>query len=175
MGTKDTIQVASLPGLEPEEQPITREVDLPIAVKGSLTGETLGALPAQAQIGGSAGEFAANLRKICGNCKHFDQIKAQKTFLEYSDTPSGQQELANLRANLLFLEEDPHAAMAQLGYCHAFSEIRKVDVIVHPLGHCPDTSYGFGDLFKPIDRAAEARGDHGYDQIMQQASGKIIL
>lgn len=175
--SNDTLTIGSVPGLEPEEQPVTREVDLPITVKGNLTGTALGALSGQAQITESAHEFASNLKKICSNCKHFDKTAAQKVFAEHAETPEGRAELVNLGSSILQMDPtgDLSEHMAHLGKCHAFSEIRGVDVIVHPLGHCPDTSFGFGDLFKPIDKAAEVRGAKGYDQIMQQASGKIIL
>jgi hypothetical protein len=176
--SKDILKVASLPGVEPEEQPVTREVDLPITARGNLTGESLGTLAGAAEITETAGTFAQSLRKICSNCKHFDRAAAQRLFAKQALTPEGKKELINLGVNILQMDPgaDLEASMRELGRCAAFSEARAPDdVIVHPLGHCPSDHYGFGDLFKPIDRAAEARGDKGYDLIMQQAAGKVIL
>lgn len=175
MSDKDILKIASIPGLEPEEQPVTREVDLPINVRGSLSGESLGSLSGNAQITESAGAFAANLRRICSNCRHFDKAAAQKVFAKYAETDAGKEELVNLGVNILQMNPDADLmdAMRELGRCGAFSEVRSADVIVHPLGHCPTQTEGFGDFFKPIDRAAVVRGDRGYDQIMKQAAGKI--
>lgn len=178
----DVLKIATIPGLEPEEQPVTREVDVSINVRGSITGETLGALGSQVAITETALDFAQNLKRICVNCKHFDRPKALEVFQEAIKTSDGRAELGNLRARLLDsdnLSATPDevftvdSELAQLGVCRAISEITKSDVIVHPLGHCPVETYG--DNFRPIDRAASKRGDAGYDQIMQQAAGKIVL
>jgi hypothetical protein len=180
--SKDLLHVAALPGLEPEEQPVTREVDLSIALKGDKTSESLGRINSTAQITKPAHEVAAGLRRICANCKHFDQAKAREVFAEADKTQEGKTELQNLYANLIASDDLSKATLLRsvddlypLGFCHAFSKVG-TDVIVHPLSHCPTESshLGFSDQFTPIDRAAEKRGDLGYDEIMKRAAGKVI-
>lgn len=175
---KDVLHVASIPGLAPEEQPVTREVDLTIDVRGNITRTVLGQMNSQVQITKPALEVAQGLRRICSNCAHFDQVKAQQVFQDAAKTQEGQTELRNLYANLLATDNlsgsigTPQLdALAPLGYCHAFSAPGK-DVIVHPLSNCPTQTPGFGDRFEAIDRAAIKRGDRGYDQIMKAAEGK---
>ena len=173
---KDVLHIANIPGVEPEEQPVTREVDLSIGVKGSLTGETLGQMNSSAQITRSALEVATGLRRICANCKHFDQIKARAVFEEASKTQDGQIELRNLYSNLMGIAAPLNVVIDDLyplGFCHAFSSLGK-DMIVHPLSNCPTESahLGFSDQFQPLDRSAIRRGDLGYDAIMKRAAGE---
>lgn len=181
MSNRDLLHVGRLPGLEPEEQPVTREVDLAVDVKGSISGERLGQLNTIAQITKPAHEVATRLRRICFNCKHFDQDKARRVFEEAQKTQEGQTELRNLYGNLNPVGGLPRPAtftptvgdLYPLGYCHAFSSPGK-DMIVHPLSNCPTESphLGFGDRFEALDRSAVKRGDAGYDQIMKRAEGK---
>lgn len=180
MSNKDVLHIANVPGLEPEEQPVTREVDLSVDVRGDKTGAALGQLTTSAQITKTAQEVASGLRRICANCKHFDQIKAQQVFEEANKTQEGQTELRHLYSNLIASDNLSGTALLKsiddlypLGYCHAFSK-PGTDVIVHPLSNCPTESphLGFSDQFQPIDRAAKKRGDLGYDSIMNRAAGK---
>jgi hypothetical protein len=166
---KDIIRISQIPGLEPEEQPITREADIQIPLRGSLTGESLGVINSQFEETQSAHEFTEGLKRTCINCKHFDNVRAQQLFIESSRTADGQRELNNLKANLLQMDlgsddDDLDSGMTQLGLCRAITEIDKKDTIVHPLGTCPVETYG--DNFKAIDRAAERRVEKLRDSIL---------
>lgn len=165
---KDIIRVSQIPGLEPEEQPVTREADIQIPLRGSITGETLGAISTQFEETQSAHEFTEGLKRTCLNCKHFDNAKAQELFTESAKTADGQRQLNNLKVNLLQMDLGPHddfdSGMSQLGLCHAITEIDHKDTIVHPLGTCPVETYG--DNFKAIDRAAERRVEKLRDSIL---------
>lgn len=176
----DIIKIASIPGLEPEEQPLAREVDAQIDVRGSRDGSMLGQMNSQVQSVSTAGEFANNLKRVCTNCKHFDVPKAQEVFAESSKSPDGRKELNNLRANLIVMsgapigddgQADTDYALSCMGVCRAISEITKSDMIVHPLGFCPVETYG--DNFKPVDRAAAKRGEAARDGILLRADGRI--
>ena len=171
---KDIIRVSQIPGLEPEEQPVIRETDIQVPVKGSITGETLGTVGTRYEQTQSAHEFTENLKRICVNCKHFDNVAAQTKFLESAKTAEGQRELNNLKANLLQMDlgpdnDDLDSGMSQLGLCHAITEITKVDTIVHPLGSCPVQTYG--DNFRAIDREAERRVNKLRDSILLGRDG----
>lgn len=178
MVDKDILKVAHIPGLEPEEQPTTREVEISLDVKGSRDGRVLGQVGSQIEITKPAGDVARELRHACANCKHFDTTKAMALFLEKEKTPDGQQELRNLKANLLQVSGANLSTLGSsaslddlkdLGYCHAWSSTDN-EVITHPLGNCPTRDWG--DRFEPIDRAAEKRGDKAYDKILKIAEGK---
>lgn len=178
---KDVLKIAHIPGVEPEEQPTVREVDVAIDVRGSQDGKVLGQFGSQVEIAKPAGQLASEVRKFCINCKHFDQHKAMAVFLEAEKTAEGQQELRHLKANLLQLGGSNLSTVGSygslddfrdLGYCHAWSSVGK-DMIVHPLSNCPTESPGWGDRFEAIDRAAKKRGGKAYDEIMLRAEGKI--
>lgn len=183
MTDRESLSIGAIPGLEPEEQPVVREVATSVALRGDKTGELLGRLNSRVEITKSAHEVASGLRRICANCKNFDRDKAQQIFSAAKLTQDGQVELRNLHSNLVAENlsggamglsiDDVVNACWMLGYCHAFSKVDN-DVIVHPLSNCPTESphLGFSDRFEPIDRAAVKRGDAGYDQIMEAAQGK---
>ena len=184
---KDVLHIAAIPGLEPEEQPVTREAEVAVAVRGNRTGEILGHMNSATHITKTASEVAGEFRRLCGNCQHFDQRKALELFAQKTQTKDGQIELMRLHAQLIASDNlsaeaagflPTLADLAPLGYCHAVSADRtaktggQVDMIVHPLGGCATRDYG--DFFKPIDRAAARRGDKAYDHIMQKAEGKNL-
>lgn len=180
MSEKDILRIGSLPGLEPEEQPTVREVEVAVDVRGSANGQTLGRMGSQVEIAKTAGQLASELRHLCTNCKHFDTAKAMEVFAASEKTEEGQQELRNLKANLLQLSGSNLTAQGSygslddfrgLGYCHAWSSAGR-DMIVHPLGNCPTETPGWEDRWAPIDRAAEKRGDKAYDGILKRAEGK---
>lgn len=178
--SKDILKVANLPGLEPEEQPTVREVSVEVDVRGSVDGATVGRMGSQVEIAKTAGQLAQELRHLCVNCKHFDPLKAMVLFAEKEKTQDGQQELRNLKANLLQLSGSNLSALGSygslddfrgLGYCYAWSDATN-DLITHPFSNCPTETPGWEDRFEPIDRAAEKRGDRAYDGILKRAEGK---
>lgn len=174
----DIIRVANIPGLEPEEQPLAREADSAIPLRGNLTGEVLGNMNSTTEVMTTAGEFASNLKRVCANCKHFDTKRAQEVFAESTKTPEGRKELNHLKANLITTQgvaivdgdHDVESALSAMGVCHVISDITRTDVITHPLSFCPVQTYG--DNFKPIDRAAAKRGEQGRDKILRLAEGR---
>lgn len=181
MASTDILKVASLPGLEPEEQPTVREVGIEVGVKGSRDGKLLGTMGSQVEINKTAGQLASELRHLCTNCKHFDAVKAMAIFMAAEKTEEGRQELKHLRVNLLQLSganlvsaipSNPLDDFRGLGYCHAWSSAGN-DMIVHPLGNCPTESEGWEDRWAPKDLDAEKRGDKAYDGILKRAEGKI--
>lgn len=186
MRVKDTIRVGGALSdgegnkLEPEQQPVTRTVELPAPAVGTETG-TLGTMRGAIEIVQPAGIFADDLRTKCCNCVHFDNpgFLAAKKRLE--GTAEGRKQLHVLRAALLDTgnasvrdmhaddegDFNPDHALSTMGLCRALSELAKDEVAVHPLANCPEGA----NLFKARDMSADRRGSIAYDAIMRSADG----
>lgn len=187
MAIKDTIRVGGALSdadgnkLEPEQQPVTRTVEMPAEARGTETGR-VGSMRGTIEIVQPAGIFAEDLRTKCCNCAHFDNPGFLLAKRRLESTAEGRRELNNLRAALLdtgnMAVRDMHAdeegdmnaehALSTMGLCRAWGEIQKDEVAVHPLANCPSEQ----NLFKARGVEADRRGSMAYDSIMRAADGE---
>ncbi len=172
--------------LEPEEAPAERRLVLDGTVTGNLTGESLGEMQSAVTIQKPALEFAQEVSKTCGKCKHFDQMAWLNLKMLWEGSSDGVRRLNEMRMNILqisndrlaeydeFGERSAEQTLLCMGVCHPLTEeisaLEKAPepVIVHPIGGCPQ---GY-DYFEADSTEAEKLAASAFDKIMFAASGE---
>lgn len=187
--------------LEPEEQLVRREVTIEAPVKHGFgaVGTDVGNIPATIVTDQTAGEQAAAMRALCGNCKHFrnDLWLRDLAKADAPGAPIEKRRMVNkIRAAIIQTQNvkvtdmaagadgdiDVEHALRQTGYCMAlyayFKNAGKADqeamTLVHPLSSCPQDVRSVGSPygFFQASREGKEAGDRNHDAIMQRAAGK---
>lgn len=195
----DLLRVRSLPyddkgqPIEPEQQPAQRvfQTDSPAGLQG---GPVQGTIPTEIIYETTAGHMAGAMRNPCFSCARFDR-RAWRKLLERWNDPTApmhlREYLNQFRAALLQTKNaklyekhesqegdlDVEHALATLGVCHAFSEIRNDVAVVYPTSACPDdvcTATQPAGFYVPKDKQSERMGSQVFDRIMAMAQGKPL-
>lgn len=174
---------------EPEETPVDRVLVTESQARGT-DGRNLGVLPAEVVLQSTAGEVAEQMRRMCVNCKHYDQAQWERTRNAWESGDLEHRSRVNaVRAALLETQNaqlhlmhagvdgdtDVEHALSFLGVCHPLTELERDVIIVHPLSSCPASvcsSSNPNGLFSPKDPVAEKRGSVEFDRIMKIAQGQ---
>lgn len=188
--------------LEPEEQPVRREVtvDAPVKLGQGSMGTQVGVIPTKIITDQTAIEQATAMRGLCGNCLHFrnDKWLADLAKADAPDSPIERRRAVNkIRAALLQTQSskvaetsagadgdlDLEHALHSLGYCQALFEFFRAAgkakdeamTLVHPQSSCPAdvrTPSTPDGFFSFASPEARKISNANYDSIMGRAAGK---
>lgn len=165
--------------LEPEAMPAERILLSESPMLGNIDRMEHGNLPVKVTVQGTAGQFANNLRSMCAQCKHFDNLNWLKRKQQLENSGEGVRLLNNMHWELmnqgLDNDHDREQALGMMGYCKAISEMQKDDVLVHLTGGCPPeycTPSQPNGFFDDVNFDSKRIADKAYDSVMKQAEGK---
>lgn len=198
--TSDTLEVAHVPGLEPEEQPARRvigsEAEVAIGSAPANARATPLRLPVRITDEMSVAEATAALGTRCALCRHWRRDEWSRLRRVWSDPSNhvGAQLLNTMRGQLLGLDlaqlpelsaldngpesPDVEHALASLGICTALTEIIGEAIVTAAESACPKEEGPKGEdlskCFKPRMRSDDTRRAFStlYDSIMKIASGR---
>lgn len=181
--------------VEPEQQPAAQIIVSEAQAK-MQDGRPVGALPVRFILETTAGEAARKVRSLCRGCKHFKR-KLWQNYLAANDSPVAPIDNRRLINELRFALEaqqseellamhtaigadgqpdfDVEHALHSLGFCTVLSEVKKDQIVVHPLSSCPAeyaTPQRPQAFYEPKSLDAERKANLEYDEIMQTAAGK---
>lgn len=179
--------------VEPEQQPVQREIQTSFDVTGNMTGQHFGSLPSQIIVENhTVQDFVPMARWKCKGCKHFDREAWKKLMAAWEDPSAPIEQRKYLNGIRGMLHETGNAdilkrhndgsggldvdhALKTLGICRPMSEIKQAPIIVYPTSSCPievcsaEQPQGF---YTPKDREAERQGSEAFDKLMRAAQGR---
>lgn len=179
--------------IEPEQQPVQREMVLDVNVNGSLTGQHLGQVPGQIIVeNATVDDYVAMSRWKCKGCKNFDMPAWKKLMRAWEDPTAPMEQRKYLNGVRAALHESGNASIVErhndgsgeldvdhalktLGICRPMSEIHQAPIIVYPMSCCPAdvcTPTQPQGLYVPKDRESERQGSEAFDKLMRAAQGR---
>lgn len=200
--TSDTLEVAHVPGLEPEEQPTRRTIGVEASLdvgKGPQdpNARRAGNVPARITHEDTAAATTGALGTCCGLCANWrtDEWTKLRQRWAHPGNTVGAELLNRVRGELLGLGDarldmrqiaalengpellDVEHALASLGICTALTEITGEAIITASESACPnDTGPRGEDLSKCFvprrDRDTRRAFSKVYDEIMFKAQGR---
>lgn len=184
MADKDTLHIAAVPGVEPEAQPVTRNIELQADVKIQGQGpQAIGTLPFNLQSTQSAEETARAFSSVCSTCKHFDLAGGQVLLTKwYNGTASDRKKVEDIfqkmvNVGLIQDRESAAASMKQMGVCRLVTEKFNQPGFMPAISNCSEdlrsASAPWGLWEAKRDGDVRRAASRNYDAIMLRAAGRI--